>query len=297
LNQELAMADASEIRTNMSEAETFSAKFQRDGVLIVEGAFTGAAMDLIEAAFQGNFDNPSPLAQQLYADNGGTFIQSVEDSSGKPAFQAMFRGTPIVEIASQVFGSGEVWYFHDQLFYKQGDANKPVRRTPWHQDTPYHAIDGSKFVVFWMPLSDIPEENALEVIRGSHKQGLYNPSFFHPDDDTMPLYDELEMPRLPNIEAERDKWDIQTCSMKRGDLLIFHPSSLHGGGTTPPGGLRRSLSLRMVGDDVIRVTRPTADADSPTANNIGDEEEELTARIAKLPLGAPIHACGLTKLS
>lgn len=291
------MADATAIRTNMAEKDSFAERFARDGVMIVEGAFSDAEMDLIEAAYQGNLDNPSPLVQQLYAESGGTFIQSLEDSSEKPAFKAMFAGTPIVDIASHVFGSGHVWYFHDQLFYKEGEPDKPVRRTPWHQDTPYHAIDGHKFVVFWMPMHDIPEEYALEVVRGSFKETIYNPAFFHPDDDTMPLYDESVMPRLPNIEAERDKWDIMTCSMKRGDVLIFHPSSLHGGGFTPPGGVRRSLSLRMVGDDIVRVERPSADADSPTANNIGDEEEELTARIAKLPLGTPVHAAGLNQLA
>ena len=52
----------------------------------------------------------------------------------------------------------------------------------------------------------------------------------------------------------------------------------------------------MIGDDVVHVTRPTVNADSPTANNVGDDEEELVARIKQLPLGAPVHTCGLTQL-
>jgi len=290
------MWNSKEIRTNLNEKDGFAERFQRDGLLIVENAFNDEEMKLIEAAYQGNLDKPSPLAQNLYSEEGGTFIQSVEDSSNKPAFRAMFEGTPIVEICAKVFGSGDVWYFHDQLFYKDG-GKKSVRRTPWHQDTPYHAIDGSKFVVFWIPMHDVSDESALEVVRGSHNQTLYNPSFFDPSDDTLPLYNEKEMPRLPNIEAEREKWDIMTCSAKRGDVLIFHPSCLHGGGPTPTGSTRRSLSLRMVGDDIVRVTRPTADLDSPTANNIGDDEEELTARINKLPLGTPVFEAGLNQLT
>ncbi|GAB3098899.1 phytanoyl-CoA dioxygenase family protein [Aestuariicella hydrocarbonica] len=290
------MSNSKEIRTNLSEKNSFSERFHRDGFLIVEGAFNDEQMKLIEAAYQGNLDNPSALTQHLYAESGGTFIQSVEDSSSKPAFKTMFEQTPIVEICKKAFGSGDVWYFHDQLFYKDG-GEKPVRRTPWHQDTPYHAMDGSKFVVFWIPMHDIPEESALEIVRGSHKQTLYNPSFFDPSDDTLPLYDEKEMPRLPEIEAERDKWDIMPCGMKRGDLLIFHPSCLHGGGPSPAGSTRRSLSLRMIGDDMVRVTRPGANLDSPTAKNVGDDEEELTARINSLPLGSPVYEAGLAKLS
>lgn len=291
------MTDVSEVRTNLNEKAGFADRFFRDGILIVENAFSEQDMVLIEAAFQGNFDNPSPLAQHLYAESGGTFIQSVEDSSQKPAFQAMFQDTPVVEIARDVFGTGGVWYFHDQLFFKQGDPDKPVRRTPWHQDTPYHPIDGSKFVVFWIPMQDIPQEYALEVVRGSHKGTLYNGSFFDPKDDTLPVYDEKEMPRLPDVEADRGKWDIVTCAMKRGDVLIFHPSCLHGGGSTPAGATRRSLSLRMIGDDVVHVKRPAPATDSPTANNIGDDEEELVARIKNLPLGAGAPSFGLTQLA
>lgn len=290
------MANSNEIRTGLSEMDTFADRFKRDGVLIVEGAFNERDMEIIEAAYQGNLDNPSPIAQNLYSEEGGTFIQSVEDSSKKPAFRKMFDETPVVEICARVFGTGDVWYFHEQLFYKDAGV-KPVRRTPWHQDTPYHAIDGSKFVVFWIPMHDIPEESALEVVRGSHKKTLYNPSFFDPKDDTKPLYDESEMPRLPEIESERDKWDIMTCAMKKGDVLVFHPSCLHGGGASPAGSKRRSLSLRMVGDDMIRVTRPGADLNSPTANNIGDDEAELTARINNLDLGTPVYEAGLNKLS
>jgi hypothetical protein len=70
--------------------------------------------------------------------------------------------------------------------------------------------------------------------------------------------------------------DIVTRAMRRGRLLIFHPTSLHGGGPTPAGMTRRRQSLRMLGDDVAPSPAPLP----PTANNIGDEEEELVGRIA-----------------
>lgn len=290
------MTVSSDIRLTMRDRHQFAERFQRDGVLLVENAFDEADMALVERAYQGNLDNPSPLMQHLYAKSGGTFIQSVEDSSDKPAFKKMFADTPVIEIAKHVFSSGGVWYFHEQLFFKDG-TKASVRRTPWHQDTPYHPVDGSKFAVFWIPLQDVSAGSALEVVRGSHLETLYNGSFFDDKDDTLPIYDEKVMPRLPDIEADRSQWDIVTCPMRRGDLLIFHCSSLHGGGPTEIGTQRRSLSLRLVGDDVLRVDRPHADDDSPAANNIGNEEEELTARLLKLPLGAPIHTGGLTRLA
>lgn len=289
------MGHVSEIETTLDEIAGFHQRFQRDGALIVRNAFDTKAMQLIEAAYNFNLENPGPLAQELYPEGGGRFLQSEEDSSQKPIFQAMLQRTLIVEIAAGIFGSDDVWYFEDQLFYKEGD-NRPVRRTPWHQDTPYHPIDGSKIAVFWIAMHDVDEASALEVIRGSHRETLYNGSFFSADDDTAPVYDEKEMPRLPNIEAERDKWDIIGCPVKRGDLLIFHTSTLHGGGLTAPGACRRSLSLRLVGDDVVRVRRPELNADSPVSNNVGEEENKLHNRFKDLAIGEPIYKCGLTRL-
>lgn len=52
----------------------------------------------------------------------------------------------------------------------------------------------------------------------------------------------------------------------------------------------------MVGDDRLRVERPGVGLDYPTANNVGDDEEELTARIDKLPLGTPVSEVGLSRL-
>ncbi|WP_185267083.1 phytanoyl-CoA dioxygenase family protein [Halopseudomonas xiamenensis] len=290
------MGNVAEIEATLDQVDSLHERFMRDGAVIIRNAFDEKAMQVIEQAYNYNFENPGPLAQDLYPQGGGRFMQCEEDSSQKPTFQAMFRETPIVDIAAGLFGSDDVWYFVDQLFYKEGD-NRPVRRTPWHQDTPYLPIDGSKIAVFWIPMHDVDEAHALEVIRGSHRQTLFNGSFFAAEDDTLPLYDEKDMPRLPNIEAEREKWDIVTCPVKRGDVLIFHTSTLHGGGGTAPGSTRRSLSMRFVGDDVVRVERPEIKGSSPVTNNVGDEETKLQNRFTRIDFGEPIHKAGLTKLT
>jgi ectoine hydroxylase-related dioxygenase (phytanoyl-CoA dioxygenase family) len=290
------MGSVEDICVRPAQAAEYRARFQRDGTLIVKGAFDERSMQLIKAAFDGNLDNPPPTAQQLYPESGGWFIQSVEDSSLKPAFQAMYQGTPILDIVASVFGSDEAWHLEDQLFFKDG-STAPVRRTPWHQDTVYHPMNGEKIAVLWIPLQDVPTEAALEVVRGSHRGTLYNGSFFDAHDDTAPVYSEKDMPRLPNIQAQREAWDIITCTMQRGDVLVFHSSTLHGGGYTPAGVCRRSLSLRVIGNDVVRVARPKANSESPVTNNVGDEEIKVQSRLNKVALGECIHKCGLTRLS
>ena len=103
----------------------------------------------------------------------------------------------------------------------------------------------------WIPLDPIPRDCCLEVIRGSHQGVTYNGSRFELDDDTAPLYVGSDLPRLPDIESERDDWDIVGEALAPGDLIAFHMGCLHGGGATRPGMRRRSLVLRFIGDDVM----------------------------------------------
>ena len=104
-------------------------------------------------------------------------------------------------------------------------------------------------------LDPVTREHSLEVIRGSHRGVTYNGSRFSPGDDTAPLYPLSELPRLPDIEQEKHKWDIAGSDLSPGDLMVFHMGALHGGGGTPPGVRRRSLSLRFIGNDVAWVER------------------------------------------
>jgi ectoine hydroxylase-related dioxygenase (phytanoyl-CoA dioxygenase family) len=83
---------------------------------------------------------------------------------------------------------------------------------------------------------------------------LYDGSRFDPADDTAPLYGTL--PRLPDIERERDRFDIVSWAVEPGDVLIFHPRMLHGGAPTHEGRQRRTLSLRFFGSDAVFAPRP-----------------------------------------
>ena len=91
-------------------------------------------------------------------------------------------------------------------------------------------------------------------MRGSHRGTLYNTSAFDPDDETIPIYEGL--PTLPDIEGDRDAFDIVSWDVAPGDVLVFHPAMLHGGAPTHPGGRRRTLTLRFFGRDAVYVERP-----------------------------------------
>jgi ectoine hydroxylase-related dioxygenase (phytanoyl-CoA dioxygenase family) len=59
------------------------------------------------------------------------------------------------------------------------------------------------------------------------------------------------LPVLPDIEADRDGWEIVSFAVEPGDVVIFHPKVLHGGAPTHPGTRRRTLTLRFFGEDAV----------------------------------------------
>jgi hypothetical protein len=55
----------------------------------------------------------------------------------------------------------------------------------------------------WISFEAVPERNALEIVRGSHRGILYDGTFRDPNDPIEPLHGGGVLPRLPDIEAER----------------------------------------------------------------------------------------------
>lgn len=288
---------------NPSDYAEQAEEFRREGVAFIRNALSEEHMKLIDAAFQWRIDNiHATHAVYQYPDQKVTNLQSMNCSMGVPQFIRIIRETPLSAMAAAMIGSEDVWYWQDQLFLKQGSF---VRRTFWHQDMPYSPLDGESAVVFWINLGDTKKEEALECIRKSHIGPIYNPgSLSDPNDDTAPLYPDGHYPRLPNIEAERDKWDIVSWEGKRGDVLAFHPNTLHGGGATSDE--RRTLSFRFIGDDVVRVFRPDIREDSFSSNPKRQRERgaEDTCGLystnerakATLRIGEPFHHVGLPKV-
>jgi hypothetical protein len=267
----------------------YAEAFREDGVVCIPRALGAEDLRLIEAAYQWRLDTLDvDTCNIAAADTGATFLAIPGDSSAEPAFRAMLRDTAVGDIALALFGDGPVWYLEEQLFYKEaGSAPEGAARTAWHHDASYYPYRGAKHAVFWVPLDPVPQDCALEIVRGSHRSGmLYRTPRFDPHDDSAPLHAHTTLPPAPAIEAERDRWDIVSWALEPGDLLVFHPAALHGGGATHPGGRRRSLTLRLGGDDVVRIADP--DGDGPA--------QPFLERYWALPLGAPVADAGAARI-
>lgn len=252
--------------------------FLRDGVVVIRQAISEEHMALMDAIFARHFahalDNNAVGLEKVYPGDKSPIHFYTANSLDDPMYATLMRDSAIADVASGVFGGRGVWYWADQLWNKGGGA----RRTPWHQDSSYIPYDGDGLANLWIPLSNLSSDAVLEVVRKSHRGTLYNGMTYNPDDDTAPLYEEKDLPRLPRIEDEREKWNILSTDMKRGDILMFHPSCLHGGAPTKPDQLRQCFTFRLFSDDAIYRPLPHIAGDDRQIRQRKDTEGAIIMR-------------------
>jgi ectoine hydroxylase-related dioxygenase (phytanoyl-CoA dioxygenase family) len=227
--------------------------YRDDGVVFLPGALRPGTVALARAAFDWSLANPGPGAARLPSKGSGTFYQDLANPRAFAAYHALLFDTEVGDVIAPLWGKADVWFMYEQVFEKSGGD---TRRTPWHQDSPYLPVRGDDLAVMWISFDPVDVGHALEFVRGSHRGTLYDGSRFDPDDDTAPLYGGGALPRLPDIEASRERYPIVSWATRPGDVVVFHPAVLHGGAATEAGGLRRTLSLRFFGEDAVVASRP-----------------------------------------
>lgn len=160
-----------------------------------------------------------------------------------PEFRAIGLDSPAPLLARDLMQTDKVILYADHLLVKDPGAQT---RTPWHQDLPYWPVRGRQITSLWIALDPITRDSgALEYVRGSHRWGkMYQPQNF----DGTGGYGNFEP--LPDIEAERDKYEFLQWDLEPGDVIVHDVGVLHSAGANNrPDISRRALSLRYVGDD------------------------------------------------
>ena len=136
-----------------------------------------------------------------------------------------------MRLASEIVDSFGRATLYTSLFFEAGSGQE------LHRDTPYF-YSGSEggYMGAWIALDDVDENNgALIAVEGSHK--IPEPDLkalkdlFHPDEEvpnsSTPLFNAYNesLRRVANDLGLR----ITTCSVKKGDMILWNPSTLHGG--------------------------------------------------------------------
>lgn len=230
----------------MIDWEEKRAAYQRDGVVHIPGLLNDEQFQAALKSWEWSLENPTPANAPTLKRNGKPFFYA---DSYNPAvmegYRDMLEASPIPEACARLWGRDPVWFIYEQVFLKEGGE---TRRTPWHQDGSYIPMDGEDTAVAWITFDPLSREDSLEFIPGSHRGVMYNTSKFDPADDTRPHDESLPLPRLPAIEAERDKHEIVSWPVEKGDVIFFHFRTMHGGAPTRPGQRRRTLTLRFFGE-------------------------------------------------
>ena len=229
------------------------AAFQNDGAVLLPSLLTDDEVAEARRLYDWSMGNPGPLATDLFGEDAG-FKNDLVNPAAPGVYAQFLQHVPFAESCATLWGAAPCWFMYEQVFRK--DAAEGVGRTPWHQDLPYLAVEGDHLAVFWISFEELPADQSLEFIKGSHKGTLYNGSAFDPEDETKPAYPTDEMPRIPAYEQERDAHDIISFAVKPGDVVAFHPATMHGGAPTPAGRARHTLSLRFFGQDAVFAQRP-----------------------------------------
>ncbi len=227
---------------SLVDADTVAA-YQRDGVVCIRGLFNAEEVERARDAIGYVLDHPSALTQVASAKGDpGTFVEDFRRWGDVAAIEALALHSRAPQIAAELMESPEARLYHDHVLVKSGGTNQ---RTPWHQDQPYYNVDG-RGISAWIPVDPVPEAGCLELVADTHRgQWLMPRTFLAGEAKWFP---EGSLGELPDIEAEREAFDIRRYDMQPGDAIFFDFLTVHGAPGFPFEGQRRVLSLRYLSD-------------------------------------------------
>lgn len=184
----------------------------------------------------------------------GQFFYEAAGWRRHPEIRQVAMDSNLPEISAALLRSSYINFWEDTTFVKTPGA---TQRTAFHQDYTYFQISGRKCCIAWIALDPVDESNgALEYIIGSHKWGReFAPNLLVSQTITTDSAGE----KLPDIEADRDAYDIVRVDVDPGDVIFHDVMVIHGSsGNKTADRPRRGLSFRYCGDDIRYQTKPGA---------------------------------------
>ncbi|MEM9063330.1 MAG: phytanoyl-CoA dioxygenase family protein [Pseudomonadota bacterium] len=237
-------------------------EFREKGATVLRGVFSDW-VETLRAGIAANMDDPDPNARIYQGENGGgRFFVDYCNWARIPQYKDFIFNSPAAEVGAELMESERVQLFHEHVLVKEPATGVP---TPWHQDMPYYCVDGPKTLSLWIPLDPVPRETTLEFIAGSHTWGKsYRPQRFN--GQALNENDGLE--EIPDVNANKDDYDIIAWAVEPGDAIAFDYRTVHGAPANTSKTIeRRAFSLRLVGDDV-RFARREGIVTSPPFNHV-----------------------------
>jgi len=250
--------------TMLPAGDALTAAFARDGVVCVRAALDAGEVATAARAIDAVLASPGPLTQVASgADDPGAFTEDFCRWREIPDIERLARHSRVPAIAAALMSTPRVRFYHDHVLVKEG---RTKQRTPWHQDQPYYNVDGHG-VSAWIPVDPVPEDGCLELVATSHRGPWLMPrTFLRGEARWFPAGSLAE---LPDIDADRDAFDIRRFSLEPGDAIFFDFLTVHGAPGFPYRTRRRILSLRYLSADARHAPRRWAT--SPPFDGLAEE--------------------------
>ena len=225
--------------------------FQKDGAVLIQDIILPYWLDKLSIGIKKNFEKPSKYkcvyekknSKELFYDDYCNWKKIKE-------YKDFFFKSNIAKLVSKLMNSKKVNIFHEHVLIKESGS---LKKTPWHQDQPYYCVNGKDNCSLWIPLDNVPKAICPEFIKGSHKWSKQ----FLPTKFIGKSYDhhDQEFEKIPNIENNREKYDILSWTLRPGDLIAFNFSTVHGAPGNKTKNRRRAFSARFTGDDATFIRR------------------------------------------
>ena len=225
------------------DAATLS-DFKREGACVLRGPFKDW-VDILRAGIARNMAEPSADVKIYTGQNGtGRFFGDYCNWQRIPEYRDFIFNSDAAAIGKKLMASNHVRLFHEHVLVKEASADVA---TPWHQDQPYYCVDGDQTVSLWIPLDQVSRERTLEFVAGSQSWGKY----FRPERfNKTPLNENDGLEPVPDINGNRDKYNVLGWALEPGDAVAFNYKTLHGAPANNSASTgRRAFSLRLLGDD------------------------------------------------
>jgi ectoine hydroxylase-related dioxygenase (phytanoyl-CoA dioxygenase family) len=222
-------------------------RYDEDGVVCARGLFPEDWLERMARAVDRVVANPTLFGRVVSIEerqfSGDLFVWKTDDD-----FRDWIYESPAARLAAQVLRSRHVRHFYDQLFVKPPGCQVP---TPWHHDITFWPVtlDSRQLCSIWIPFDPVSRETSgLEFVKGSQRW-TRNFKAVTPDHDPYMMDSDFE--DAPDIDSERDAYDLFGPDLDRGDCLIFDPRVVHGSASNASTDRpRRAFSTRWAGDDV-----------------------------------------------
>ena len=230
------------------------ADYQRHGVIKVAGIIDADWVERMLRVVDNQLSRPSEWANDGNA--GATRDRMFTDRyqwKVNTEIAAYIRETPLARLAAQAMQSDTARFYFDHMIVKEPQTIAP---TPWHQDVPYWPFLGKQICSIWVALTETTiAESAMEFVAGSHLDGnYYRPETFSKGEANPNAGWQKQgsgVP-VPEIENNRNQFNIIGWDVKPGDAILFSAWVLHGApGNASAQNRRAAISTRWLGDDAV----------------------------------------------